>query len=471
MTTQPTLDSANDPGFIDAPDWVRDLVIYEINPYAFTSPNGAGDGNGSGTFSSTREKLAYLQELGITGIWMAGHCPSTTHFYNIKTVYACVRPDALDPALGTAADFRALIAEAHARGIRIFLDVITHGVVDGSPLITEHPDWFKGSTWGMTDYDYSNAEFRQWWVDTWVNYVTEFGVDGYRLDVPRYDQMWLWNIIAARCAAAGRPIVIFPEVATAYHFSQRDRSGFTNDMAGEFSRAPRYWGVQISCHDEGWVSPAGNYYRSRGSRCNMGYTMFGPNIPLFMAGEEFLADQVSLPRLERGLYGGGGPGGWLYGSWIQWDQITREPHASMLADITHILRIRRENRHLLHADRAATHILPVPCTANGRPIPYVRFEPGREAIAIVANASHDPDETQAFTLNLPLWEMDLSGHGRYTVTDLWTGTSRTIAETELAALTVHVPSAYAPGGGIRPLRITPTTPATPATPATPSAPL
>jgi hypothetical protein len=444
-----------DPGFIAAPEWTRDLVIYEINPYAFTSPNGAGDGSGSGTFASTREKLPYLQDLGITALWLAGYCPATTHFYNIKSVYACVRPDAFDPALGTAADFRALIDAAHTRGIRVFLDVITHGVVEGSPLPTARPGWFKGTTWGMRDYDYSNPEFRAWWVETWVNYVTDYGVDGYRLDVPRFDQMALWNLIAARCAAAGHSIVIFPEVATAYHFSQRDRAGFSNDIAGEFSPAPRYYGVQISCHDEGWVSPAGNYYRVRGNRCDIGYTLFGANIPLWMAGEEFQAEQVSLPRLERGLYGGGGPGGWLYGSWIQWDQPLREPHAAMLTDMRKILRIRRENKHLLHADRAETHILQVPSVPTGRPIPYVRFGPGREAIAIVGNASHDPGESQTFTLKLPIAAMGLAGHDQYTITDLWTGTSYIVNEADLNALPVLVPGAYEADGGIRAVKITP----------------
>src|SRR5688572_10033387 len=52
-----------------APEWMKDLVIYEIATKAFTSPNGPG----SGTFSSLKERLPYLQDLGITGIWLTGH--------------------------------------------------------------------------------------------------------------------------------------------------------------------------------------------------------------------------------------------------------------------------------------------------------------------------------------------------------------------------------------------------------------
>ena len=53
----------------DAPAWTKDLVIYEIATKSYTSPNGPG----SGTFDSLKGKLSYLEELGITGIWLTGH--------------------------------------------------------------------------------------------------------------------------------------------------------------------------------------------------------------------------------------------------------------------------------------------------------------------------------------------------------------------------------------------------------------
>jgi glycosidase len=72
--------------------------------------------------------LAYLEELGITGIWLAGYSLSNPHhFNNIWTQYAVIEPDKFDPTLGTAEDFKELIDEAHRRGIKVFLDVITQG--------------------------------------------------------------------------------------------------------------------------------------------------------------------------------------------------------------------------------------------------------------------------------------------------------------------------------------------------------
>ena len=82
----------------ESPEWVRDLVIYEIDTKGFhlaTGPEG-------GTFGSLKEKLPYLQDLGITGIWLAGHSLAhANQFYNIWTKYAVIEPDRLDPSLGT----------------------------------------------------------------------------------------------------------------------------------------------------------------------------------------------------------------------------------------------------------------------------------------------------------------------------------------------------------------------------------
>ena len=134
------------------PEWINDLIIYEISTKNFTSPNGAG----SGTFQSAQEKVPYLADLGITGVWLSGHnWADDKHFYNIWTQYATIRPDSIDPSLGTRDELKALIDEFHKHDIKVFLDIITHGVMEYSPLIEEHPEWFEGGSWGMVDYDWS----------------------------------------------------------------------------------------------------------------------------------------------------------------------------------------------------------------------------------------------------------------------------------------------------------------------------
>ncbi len=173
------------------PKWARDLVIYEIATKGFTSPNGPE----SGTFRSLMEKMNYLEELGINAIWLTGHSLSDPkHFYGVWTQYACVEPGKLDPSLGTEQDFKEMIAEAHRRGIRVFLDTIEHGVMNYSPLIQEHPNWFKGGSWGMTDYDWhgEHPDLDEWWIRTWTMAALDWGVDWCRCDCGvRRPELWL----------------------------------------------------------------------------------------------------------------------------------------------------------------------------------------------------------------------------------------------------------------------------------------
>ena len=193
-----------------APDWTKDLIIYEIATKGFTSPQGPESGN----FVSLKAKLPYLQDLGITCIWLSGYslC-DPRHFYNIWTQYAVINPEEFDPSLGTGEEFEALIDDAHNRGIKVCLDVITHGLMKGCPIAEEHPAWFRGGSWGMTDFDWTggHSDLDDWWVKIYTNFVTRYHVDGYRLDVNIY-RPDLWERIRQNAAAAGHPIVIWEEM-------------------------------------------------------------------------------------------------------------------------------------------------------------------------------------------------------------------------------------------------------------------
>ena len=195
---------------VQSPEWINDLIVYEIAIKGFTSPDGPESGN----FISLKGRMKYLHELGITGIWLSGNqlC-HPTHFYNVWNQYACIRPDELDPSLGTAEDFKEMIEEAHRYNMKVFLDVITHGVMSDSPIVKEKPHWFKGGSWNMTDFDWygKHKDLDEWWVDTWVHYVKDFGIDGLRLDVTayRYD---LWSEIRKKSKELGHEIVVFHEL-------------------------------------------------------------------------------------------------------------------------------------------------------------------------------------------------------------------------------------------------------------------
>ena len=102
-------------------------TFYEIFVYSFCDSNADGIGDLQGVIS----KLDYLQDLGITGIWLMPIHPSTSyHKYNVSDYYA------IDPDYGTMEDFEALIAECDKRDIHVIIDLVVNHT--GS----EHP-WFK----------------------------------------------------------------------------------------------------------------------------------------------------------------------------------------------------------------------------------------------------------------------------------------------------------------------------------------
>lgn len=434
-----------------APSWAKDMVIYEINPRGFTSPAGVGSGDGSGTFTSTAERFGYLQELGINTIWLAGYCSATNHFYGIWSVYATVRPDVIDSSLGSEEDFHDMVTSAHRHGIRVLVDVISHGVLDDSPLVDEHPKWFAGRSWGMTDYDYGNPEFRDWWVDLWVGYVLRYGIDGFRVDIDLRDPE-LWDRIAARCAEAGHEILVMPEWGH-YHLGQHDTLAFSPDVAADWvADRRRLATVQISCHDAGWLSRPGNYYRVRGSRSAFGYSaLLGHRVPLFFAGEEFDAEQHGLPNLRRGLFGAGGPGGWLYGTQIDWTELEQPEKMAMRDDVRRILRLRASNSDVINADRESGHILPLPTDPSLSLVPYIRWIDQAGAVVVVVGNEQETPITTA--LELPLGRAGIPTGSRCVVRDLLSGEETVIRASETVPWRVTVPGDHQPGGGVTVIRV------------------
>jgi hypothetical protein len=433
------------------PAWAKDLVIYELNPRTFTSPDGIGDGDGSGTFASLAERLPYLSDLGVNALWLAGFSSSTRHFYGISSVYACADPSRLDPRLGTEDEFRDLVARAHDHGIRIMLDVISHGVVRESALVAEHPDWFPTSSWGMADYDYTNPGFRDWWVRVWSRYATEFGVDGFRIDVDIAD-ITVWDEIVTGLHAMGKEVVVFPENGR-YHFSQTDWFLQTDKVRESGHR--QYGGndiglacVQVSCHDNGWLGLPGNHYSVRGSRARFAYgALLTPHVPLFFAGEEFDAEPCFLPSLRQDLFGQAGPGGWLYGSRLDWSQLEGPQHAAMLDDVRTMLRLRNQYRRMINADPTSHVFDIVPNDGALRQVPYVMAIPGQEAVVVLAN---DTSRTVTTRLLLPLALLGLREDG-LRVFDAAKGYA---LECDGAVVDVTIGPDGTPGGGYALLHVT-----------------
>jgi len=137
------------------PLWFKDAVIYETHVRAFQDSNG----DGLGDLRGLTERLDYLQDLGVSCLWLLPFFPSPLRDdgYDISA-YTEIHPDH-----GTLEDFRALVDAAHARGIRILVELVVNHTSDRHPWFERARRAAPGSperayyVWSDTDAKYRDA--------------------------------------------------------------------------------------------------------------------------------------------------------------------------------------------------------------------------------------------------------------------------------------------------------------------------
>lgn len=174
------------------PDWLRDGLVYEVFPRAF-SPQGDLDG--------VTAQLDRLKDLGVNVVWLMPIHPMGKEKAkgSLGSPYAVRDFDAIDPAYGTPEDLRELVAAAHKRDMKVFIDIVVNHTAWDSVLM-KHPDWYTHDASGkiippnpdwvdVADLDYSNAGLRDYMKSMMVRWVRDYGLDGFRCDyaagVPR----------------------------------------------------------------------------------------------------------------------------------------------------------------------------------------------------------------------------------------------------------------------------------------------
>ncbi len=202
--------------------WWKSAVLYQIYPRSFQD----SDGDGVGDLAGIRARLPHLTELGVDALWLSPifASPMADFGYDISDYTA------IDPLFGTMADFDELLADAHARGIKVILDFVPNHSSDRHPWFIEsrssrqNPkrDWyiwrdpvpgggppnnwlseFGGSAWQLdeaTGQYYYHAFLKQQPDLNWRNpqvvaamhdvmrFWLKRGVDGFRLDA-------IWHLI------------------------------------------------------------------------------------------------------------------------------------------------------------------------------------------------------------------------------------------------------------------------------------
>ncbi|MDN6633609.1 MAG: alpha,alpha-phosphotrehalase, partial [Enterobacterales bacterium] len=123
--------------------WWQNGVIYQIYPKSFQDSTGSGTGDLNGII----QRLDYLQNLGVSALWLTPVYPSP----QIDNGYDVADYCAINPDYGTMADFERLVDEAHQRGMRIVMDMVFNHTS------TQHP-WFVAAQ----DPSDENHDFYIW---------------------------------------------------------------------------------------------------------------------------------------------------------------------------------------------------------------------------------------------------------------------------------------------------------------------
>jgi glycosidase len=166
-------------------DWVRDGVIYEIYPRAFSQ---------QGNFNAITARLDELKDLGVTILWLMPIHPigQEKKKGTIGSPYAVRDYYGINPDYGTADDLKRLVREAHARGLKVIIDIVANHTSWDSVLM-KHPEFYKHDAQGNITYpydwydiaalNYGNAELRRYMTDMLKHWLREFDLDGFRCDV------------------------------------------------------------------------------------------------------------------------------------------------------------------------------------------------------------------------------------------------------------------------------------------------
>jgi glycosidase len=185
------------------PAWAKEAIIYHVFVDRFHPGQGRGwyqtddvTAFSGGTLWGVIDNLDYLSDLGINCIWLSPVFPSpTSHGYDIMDLTR------VDPKRGGDKALRTLIEAAHARGIRILMDLVCNHLSNEHPLFVDalansaspYRDWFffDESNIGyrtffgvrtMPQINLSCEGARGWMIDNARFWLEEFDIDGYRLD-------------------------------------------------------------------------------------------------------------------------------------------------------------------------------------------------------------------------------------------------------------------------------------------------
>lgn len=190
----------------DAPNWIVNGIIYQIQPRAFTP---------EGTLKAATKKLPHVADLGATIIYL---CPvfvadddadtltwsprqKASKMNNPRNPYRMMDYYHIDAEYGTDDDLKEFIKESHRLGLHVMLDMVYYHCGANAVFLEDHPDFIvcdeNGNSvngkWNWPELNYENPDLREYLFKNMEYWVKDFDVDGFRCDVAGAVPLDFWE--------------------------------------------------------------------------------------------------------------------------------------------------------------------------------------------------------------------------------------------------------------------------------------
>lgn len=196
------------------PGWIMQGNIYEVNTRQYTP---------EGTFKAFAQHLDRLKAMGVQTLWFMPINPISKKDRKgtLGSYYAVADYTAINPEYGNLDDWKQLVQSIHDKGMKVMIDWVPNHTGADNPWLTRHPDFFIKDSTGqpatMFDWtdtrvlDYKNTEMQDSMIAAMKYWVTNTGIDGYRVDVAWNVPAEFWQKCIPELKAANKDLFFLAE--------------------------------------------------------------------------------------------------------------------------------------------------------------------------------------------------------------------------------------------------------------------
>lgn len=189
-------------GSIHAPEWSKNLSIYEVNLRQYTQ---------SGTINEFVTKLPKLKEMGVGILWFMPVHPigEANRKGTMGSYYAVKDYSAVAPEYGTKEDFAKMVKTAHEMGMYVIIDWVANHTSWDNVWVKDHPEFYTKDSLGkfvppvadwadVIDLNYDNKQLWESMAQVMEYWVRDMNIDGFRCDVAGMVPTEFWQFLRPR---------------------------------------------------------------------------------------------------------------------------------------------------------------------------------------------------------------------------------------------------------------------------------